>query len=46
MFRTGDPASAGFRDAGSLSGKIGAFYNFIAFVSTFALVPFVRRLGP
>jgi maltose/moltooligosaccharide transporter len=46
MFHTGDPASAGFRDAGLLNGKIGAFYNFVAFVSAFALVPFVRRLGP
>jgi maltose/moltooligosaccharide transporter len=29
-----------------LNGQIGAFYNFIAFVAAFALVPLVRRLGP
>jgi len=46
MFHTGDPASAGFRDAGLLNGKIGAFYNFVAFLAAFALVPFVRRFGP
>ena len=46
LFNTGDPASSGFRDAGLLNGKIGAFYNFIAFLAAFALVPFVRRLGP
>lgn len=46
MFDTSDPASEGFRDAGLLNGQIGAFYNFVAFLSAFALVPLVRRLGP
>ena len=45
MFGTRDPSTAGFRDAGLLNGQIGGFYNFIAFVAAFAMVPFTRRLG-
>jgi maltose/moltooligosaccharide transporter len=36
----------GLRDAGLLNGKIGAFYNAVAFVAAFALIPFTRRFGP
>ncbi|QGZ41321.1 maltose/moltooligosaccharide transporter [Pseudoduganella flava] len=46
VYGTSDPASAGFRDAGLLNGQIGAFYNFVAFIAAFALVPFTRRYGP
>ncbi len=46
MFQTADPASTGFRDASLLNGQIGGFYNFVAFVSAFAMVPVVRRFGP
>jgi maltose/moltooligosaccharide transporter len=46
LFGTSDAASSGFRDAGLLNGQIGAFYNFIAFLAAFALVPFARRYGP
>jgi maltose/moltooligosaccharide transporter len=46
MFGTTDATSQGFRDAGLLNGQIGAFYNFIAFLAAFALVPFTRRFGP
>ena len=46
IFATNDPGSEGFRDAGLLNGQLGAFYNFIAFVAAFALVPFAKRLGP
>lgn len=46
IFATNDPASEGFRDAGLLNGQLGAFYNFIAFIAAFALVPFATRLGP
>ncbi len=46
LFGTSDAASPGFRDAGLLNGQIGAFYNFIAFLAAFALVPFARRHGP
>jgi len=40
----GDPA-AGLRAAGLLNGKIGGFYNFVAFLSAFALMPTARRWG-
>ena len=46
MFQTSDPTSVGFRDASLLNGQIGGFYNFVAFLSAFAMVPIVRRLGP
>jgi maltose/moltooligosaccharide transporter len=45
MFDTADPTSAGFREAGLLNGQIGGFYNFVAFIAAFAMVPFTRRLG-
>jgi maltose/moltooligosaccharide transporter len=46
VFGTRDPSSAGFREANILNGQIGGFYNAVAFVAAFALVPFARRLGP
>jgi maltose/moltooligosaccharide transporter len=46
LFDTRDSASAGFREASLVNGQIGGFYNLIAFVGAFAMVPFVRRLGP
>jgi maltose/moltooligosaccharide transporter len=46
IFATNDAASEGFRDAGLLNGQLGAFYNFIAFIAAFALIPFAKRLGP
>ena len=45
MFGTADASSVGFRDAGLLNGQIGGFYNFVAFLAAFALVPFTRRFG-
>ena len=45
MFHTADASSAGFRDAGLLNGQIGGFYNFVAFVAAFAMLPFTRRFG-
>jgi maltose/moltooligosaccharide transporter len=45
VFDTSDPTSTGFRDAGLLNGQIGGFYNFIAFIAAFAMVPFTRRFG-
>ncbi len=46
VFDTSDASSQGFRDAGLLNGQIGGFYNFIAFVAAFALIPLTRRFGP
>ncbi len=45
LFNTKDPNSAGFREAGLVTGQVGAFYNFIAFVAAFAMVPITRRIG-
>ncbi len=45
VFGTDDAKSAGFRDAALLNGQIGGFYNVVAFVSAFAMLPFTRRLG-
>lgn len=46
MFHTADATTVGFRDASLLNGQIGGFYNFVAFLSAFAMIPLVRRLGP
>ncbi len=46
MFGTSDATSAGFRDASLLNGKIGGFYNFVAFIAALSMVPFTRRFGP
>lgn len=45
LFDTADPASTGFRDAVLVNGQVGAFYNLVAFVAAFAMVPIVRRIG-
>ncbi len=37
--------SAAFRETVLLNGQLGGFYNFIAFVAAFAMVPFTRRIG-
>ena len=46
FFQTTDSNSQGFRDAALINGQVGGFYNFIAFVAAFALVPFTRNFGP
>ncbi|MBP6706425.1 MAG: MFS transporter [Achromobacter sp.] len=46
LFGTTDPTSGGFREAGLINGQIGGFYNFVAFLTAFAMVPFARRFGP
>ncbi len=46
IYGTTEQSSQGFRDAGLLSGQVGAFYNGVAFVAALALVPFTRRYGP
>jgi maltose/moltooligosaccharide transporter len=45
MFNTADATSVGFRDAGLLNGQIGGFYNFVAFLAAFGMVPLTRRYG-
>lgn len=46
VFDTTDAASQGYRDAALLNGQIGGFYNFVAFLAGFALIPLSRRFGP
>ncbi len=46
LFQTSDANTAGFREAGLVNGQIGGFYNFVAFVAAFAMVPFTQKLGP
>ena len=46
VFDTSDASSEGFRDAGLLNGQIGGFYNFVAFIAAFALIPLTKRFGP
>ena len=45
LFQTKDPSSPGFREAGLVTGQVGAFYNFIAFIAAFAMIPITRRIG-
>ena len=45
VYRTNDPTSGAFRDAGLLNGQLGAFYNAVACVSAFAMIPLARRFG-
>ena len=45
LFGTTDASTTAFRDAGLLTGQMGAFYNFIAFISAFAMVPLAKSLG-
>ncbi len=46
FFQTTEQSAAGFREAGLINGQVGGFYNFIAFIGAFALVPFTKRFGP
>jgi maltose/moltooligosaccharide transporter len=45
IYASTDVASPGFREAGLLNGRIGGFYNFVAFLAAFAMVPLARRFG-
>lgn len=45
VYGTSDPASDGFRAAVLTNGEIAAFYNAVAFVAAFAMVPIARRIG-
>ncbi|MDZ7628491.1 MAG: MFS transporter [Parvularculaceae bacterium] len=45
VYRTSDPTSDGFRSAVLANGEMAAFYNFIAFIAAFGLVPFTKRFG-
>lgn len=45
LYNTADKTSAAFRDAVLTSQQLGAFYNLIAFVAAFAMVPLAKSVG-
>jgi maltose/moltooligosaccharide transporter len=45
LFGTSDAKTQMFRDADLISGPMGAFYNFIAFITAFAMIPLARKMG-
>lgn len=46
VYNTAEPNSSAFHSAVLTNGLVAAFYNFVAFVAAFAMVPLVRRAGP
>jgi maltose/moltooligosaccharide transporter len=46
LFDTTKSNSPEFREATLVVGQVGGFYNAIAFIAAFALVPFTNRYGP
>lgn len=45
LFGTIDATTEGFRSAVVTNGEVGGFYNGIAFLAAFAMVPFTKRFG-
>ena len=45
LYGSSDPTTTGFRDAVLDNGQLGGFYNAVACVAAFAMVPFTRRFG-
>jgi maltose/moltooligosaccharide transporter len=45
IFDTTDTTSSAFREAALANGQAGAFYNLVACVAAFGMVPFTRRYG-
>jgi maltose/moltooligosaccharide transporter len=45
VYGTDVPTSSGFHSAVLTNGEMAAFYNGVAFVAAFAMVPLARRLG-
>lgn len=46
VYGTNEAHSSAFHSAVLTNGEVAAFYNMIAFVSAFAMVPLVRKMGP
>ncbi|MCL4133522.1 UNVERIFIED_CONTAM: hypothetical protein GTU68_021515 [Idotea baltica] len=46
FYQTTDAASTGFRSSELLTGQIGAFYNFIAFLSAFGMAFLAKKVSP
>ena len=45
IYGTADPQSEGFRSAVLTNGEMAAFYNAVAFVAAFAMVPLTKKFG-
>jgi maltose/moltooligosaccharide transporter len=45
LYGTTDSATPAFAQALLISGKMGGFYNFIAMLAAFAMMPLARRVG-
>ncbi len=45
VFQTADPNSSGFHSAVLTNGEMAAWYNGVAFLAAFALVPIARKIG-
>ena len=45
LFRTTDSADPAFAQSALISGQMGGFYNFVAMLAAFAMMPLARRLG-
>lgn len=45
LFRTTDSANPAFAQSALISGQMGGFYNFVAMLAAFAMMPLARRLG-
>lgn len=46
VYGTDDPHSSAFHTAVLTNGEMAAFYNAVAFLAAFLMVPLVRRFGP
>ena len=46
IYHTSDPQTSAFHSAVLTNGVVAAFYNAVAFLGAFAMVPLVRRIGP
>jgi len=45
LFHTADSANPTFAQSALISGQMGGFYNFVAMLAAFAMMPLARRLG-
>lgn len=45
LFGTVNPNSPLYHQAFLINGQVGAFYNLVAFIAAFAMVPLARRVG-
>ncbi|OYX63717.1 MAG: MFS transporter [Novosphingobium sp. 32-60-15] len=46
VYGTSDVHSSAFRSAVLTNGEVAAFYNAIAFITAFSMVPLAKRMGP